>query len=97
MEFLGAGTLDVVLVNRSEPDCKLLKQYATDGVYLLRPDDAQVTQITALGVRPLVGHYTEQTSSKRAEWYKQDSIRHDPSVLGKTLAALVQHRDVPVA
>jgi hypothetical protein len=25
------------------------------------------------------------------------SIRHDPSVLGQTLAALVPHRDVPSA
>lgn len=97
VELLGTGTLDVVLVNRSEHDCQLLKQYAADGVYLLRPDAAEVTQITALGVRPLVGHYAEQTSSKRTLPGKQDSIRHDPSVLGKTLATLVQHRDVPVA
>lgn len=89
VELLGAGTLDVVLVNRSEHDRELLEQYETDGVYLLRPDDAEVTRITALGVQPLVRNYTEQTSSKRDLHDKQDSIRHDPAVLGKTLSTLV--------
>ena len=90
VEALGPSTLDAALINRSDHDPALVAQYAADGVQLLQPDDDQLDRITALGVRPIVRDYTEHTSAKRELWNKQDSIRHDPKLIGEALRELVR-------
>lgn len=90
VEALGPGVLDAALINRSEPEPHVLDRYAADGVFLLRPDDEQLAAIAALGVRPLVRDYTEQPEGKRELWNKQDSIRHDPAVVGMALGKLAR-------
>ena len=89
VEALGPGTLDVTLINQSQHDPALLDQYIADGVHLLQPNDDELAHIAALGVRPLVRDYTEYTATKRELWNKQDSIRHDPKLLGAALRELV--------
>lgn len=86
VDLLGLGVLDVVLVNRSAALIpKMIDQYAVEGVHLLTPDDDEIAQIAALGVHPLVRDYTEVTENKRSLWNKQDTIRHDPELLGMAL------------
>ncbi len=99
VEVLGPDTLDVALINRSEPSEAVLARYAADNVFLLRPDDEQLAQVVALGVRPLVRDFTEQADGTRVLWNKQDSIRHDPEVIGMALHKLALDRqdDAPMA
>jgi uncharacterized cofD-like protein len=86
---LGPGTLDVVLLNRSKPDQATIARYATEGLHLLRPDDAEIAAIGALGVRLVVRALTERSGERRALWNKQDTIRHDPTALQAALRELV--------
>ena len=86
---LGPGTLDAVLLNRSQPDQATIARYATEGLNLLRPDDAEIAAIGALGVRPVVRDLTERSGERRALWNKQDTIRHDPTALQAALRELV--------
>ncbi len=85
-QLLGSDVLDIVLVNRSDglsPD--LLQQYASEGLHLLTPDDTELAHITAMGVLTLVQDFAETTGVKRRLWNKQDTIRHDPDLLGMAL------------
>lgn len=84
--LLGAGTLDAALINRSVPDEQALHQYEAEGLFLLQPDDAEIAQIAALGVTPIVRALTEPIGQKRAIWNKQDTVRHDPAALGAALS-----------
>jgi uncharacterized cofD-like protein len=87
---LGAGALDVALINRGRPDPATLARYADDGVFLLQPDDAEIGAIAAIGVRPLVRDLAEQTDEQRTLWNKQDSVRHDPMALSAALKELLE-------
>lgn len=89
VEMLTPGVLDVALINRSAPDPLLLRQYETEGLFLLQPDDHEIALIRSLGVEPIVRDLTEQITAKRALWNKQDTIRHDPQVLGAVLSELL--------
>ncbi|MCG8350129.1 MAG: YvcK family protein [Chloroflexales bacterium] len=91
VDHLGPGVLDVALINRSTGlDSALVAQYAAEGLHLLEPDDNEIAEIAALGVRPLVRDYAEQLVNKREIWNKQDTIRHDPARLGTALWELLQ-------
>jgi uncharacterized cofD-like protein len=89
VEALGPGTLDAALINRSAPDPATLRRYEDDGVFLLRPDDNELTAIAALGVRPVPRDLTESGGAGRALWNKQDTIRHDTAALGAALQELI--------
>ncbi len=86
---LGPGALDAVLINRSQPDQATIARYAAEGLDLLRPGDAEIAAIAALGVRPIVRDLTERAGEKRALWNKQDTIRHDPVALQVALRELL--------
>jgi uncharacterized cofD-like protein len=91
VDMLGPGTIDVALINRSESvNSSLLAQYAADGIYLLQPYDDEIQRISDLGVRPLVHDYVEANTCKRDLWNKQDTIRHDTTLLGQTLWKVVR-------
>lgn len=86
VDTVGAGVVDLTLINRSEnlaPD--LLGRYAEEGLHLMTPDDDELQAIQRLGVEPLVRDFVEVTSEKRQLWNKQDTLRHDLEVLGMAL------------
>lgn len=91
-DVVGEGVVDVVLINRSDNlDPTILAQYAAEGIYLLKPYNDEIERIATLGVVPLVRDYVETTSSgKRDLWKKQDTIRHNPALLGQTLWEVAQ-------
>jgi uncharacterized cofD-like protein len=89
VEAVGAGVLDAVLINRSQPDPATLARYAADGVFLLQPSDDEIAAIAALGVRPILRELTERPGEQRALWNKQDTVRHDPAALWAALRELV--------
>lgn len=92
VEMLGPGVLDVALINRSDDLApSLVRQYATEGIYLLEPNDAEIQQIADLGVQPLVRDFVEVTE-KRKIWNKQDTLRHDLDVLQWALWKLALDR-----
>ena len=84
-ELLGAGTLNIAIINRSRPAAQSLAPYEAEGLFLLQPDDKEIAQIAALGVTPIVQPLTEPIVQKRAIWNKQDTIRHDTAALGAAL------------
>jgi uncharacterized cofD-like protein len=90
VERLGAGALDAVVINRSEPDPPALAAYAAQGLHFLRPDDAEIDAIRALGMRPVVGALTEAVSGVRDMWNKQDTVRHDAALLGEALRGVLE-------
>lgn len=60
---------------------------------MLQPTDRELADIAALGVRTLVRDYAEMTSGKRELWNKQDTIRHDPALIGLALYKLALDAD----
>jgi uncharacterized cofD-like protein len=95
VELLGPETLDIALINRSDHlPPQMVAEYATDGLHLLRPTDDELRRIAGLGVTPLVRNFAETTEGKRTLWNKQDTIRHDPTLLGLALWKIAQDRAV---
>lgn len=93
VELLGPDTLDAALINRPEQiDPRVAEQYAADGLHLLRPDDRELAAVAALGVAPLVRNLAEITEGKRTLWNKQDTIRHDPTLIGLGLLKVALDR-----
>ncbi len=92
-DLLGAGVVDVALINRSEHiPADVVARYAADGIHLLQPDDSEIARIAALGIAPMVDDYTEPPTEgqRRALWNKQDTIRHNPAYVGEILWKVVQ-------
>ncbi|NJN17452.1 MAG: YvcK family protein [Oscillochloris sp.] len=86
VDLLGPETLDVVLINRSEQiRPEIISAYAAEGLHVLEVEDRQLQQIAALGVTPLVRNFAEASEGKRTLWNKQDTIRHDPTLIGLAL------------
>jgi len=94
VELLGPDTLDLALVNRSSDTLSsyVIAQYAAEGLHMLTPSDTELRQIADLGVTPLVRNFAETSEGKRTLWNKQDTIRHDPTLLGLALWKIAQDR-----
>jgi uncharacterized cofD-like protein len=94
VELLGPGVLDLALLNRSSDTLSsyVVAQYAAEGIHVLEPDEAQLRRIADMGVTPLVRNFAEQREGKRVLWNKQDTIRHDPALLGMALWKLALDR-----
>lgn len=93
LEVVGAGVVHVALINRSDDRITAASRarYAAEGVHVLEPDDEELARIAETGVQPLVNHYLETPAERRRDlWEKQDTIRHDPALLGKTLWEVAQ-------
>ncbi len=94
VELLGPGTLDAALINRSgQIDQGVAAQYAAEGLHLLHPADDELAGVAALGVTPLVRNLAEAGVGKRTLWNKQDTIRHDPTLIGLALLKLALDRE----
>jgi uncharacterized cofD-like protein len=87
-DLLGPGHLDAALINYSPglPE-GLLARLAADGLRVLAPSDAEIAEVAALGVRPLVDDYSEAPGAARQLWNKQDTLRFDAARVGAALAA----------
>ncbi|MEI7770166.1 MAG: gluconeogenesis factor YvcK family protein [Chloroflexales bacterium] len=90
-DLLGPGHLDAAIINRSpQLTTEVRERLAAEGLRVLAPDDAEVAQIAALGVRPLLGDYSEAPGVRRQLWNKQDTLRYDPAKVGAALAAYLE-------
>lgn len=86
VELLGPGVLDSALISRGDQiDFAVRAAYAAAGLHLLEPDDAELAQVRALGVTPLVRELLEVSAGPRELWNKLDTIRSDPQLLGLAL------------
>jgi 2-phospho-L-lactate transferase/gluconeogenesis factor (CofD/UPF0052 family) len=90
VELVGPGVIDAALINRGAADPATVDHYAGQGLHLLRPDDAEIEQIAALGVRPIARDLAEKSGERRALWNKLDTIRHDPAALRGILEELLE-------
>lgn len=94
VNLLGPGVLDIALLNRSDQfDPRVIAEYAAEGLHVLEPNEAELAQIAKLGVRPLVRNLAEATEGKRTLWNKQDTIRHDPTLIGLALWKIALDRE----
>lgn len=85
VEALGPGALTAALVNRSAPDEAALAAYAAQGLHFLRPGEAEIAQMQALGARPVVRDLTGQVAPPQQHWNKLDTVRYDEARLGEAL------------
>ncbi|MGQ9927040.1 MAG: gluconeogenesis factor YvcK family protein [Chloroflexaceae bacterium] len=94
VNLLGPGVLDIALINRSNQlDPQVIAEYAAEGLHMLEPNEEELAQIGKLGVRPLVRNLAEATEGKRTLWNKQDTIRHDPTLIGLALWKIALDRE----
>jgi hypothetical protein len=84
----------VALINRSENLApEVVAEYAAEGLHLLRPTTEELLAINDLGVTPLMRNFAEATEGKRTLWNKQDTIRHDPTLIGLALWKIALERE----
>ncbi|MFQ3664093.1 MAG: gluconeogenesis factor YvcK family protein [Chloroflexaceae bacterium] len=94
VNLLGPGVVDIALLNRSDQiDARVIAEYAAEGLHVLEPNEDELAQIAKLGVRPLVRNLAEASEGKRTLWNKQDTIRHDPTLIGLALWKIALDRE----
>jgi uncharacterized cofD-like protein len=87
--YLGAGALDYTLVNTGVPPRHVVERHRRAGLVLLALSAQELRKIRDLGVRVVAGNLIEAEVEQRLLWNKQDSVRHDPELVGKELAGIV--------
>ena len=87
--YLGAGALDYALVNTGVPPRHVVERHRRAGLVLLALSAQELRKIRELGVRVVAGNLIEAEVEQRLLWNKQDSVRHDPELVGKELAGIV--------
>lgn len=85
VKVLGPGGLDGVLLNQGWADEKAWAAYETLGVSPIYVTKQDLGEIESLGVRPWLFDLTETPPPKPRILHKVDTIRHDPSKLGRAL------------
>jgi uncharacterized cofD-like protein len=90
VELVGPGVIDAALINQGQVEPSVVEHYAAQGLHLLRPGDAEIEQIAALGVRPIARDLAEKAGERRELWNKLDTIRHDPAALRDVLEELLE-------
>jgi uncharacterized cofD-like protein len=93
VSYLGAGRLDYALINTGVPSQHVVERHRRDGLYLLALSAEELRKIGDLGVRVVASNLIEAGSEERLLWNKQDSIRHDPALVGRELAGVVMARE----
>ena len=94
VSYLGLGILDYVVVNSTTPSAELMDLYAREKVNVLLPTPHEIHKIKTMNVKPVLADVADTQSGKRALWQKQDTIRHNPELIAKTLMDLMAERDV---
>jgi len=93
VSYLGIGVLDYVILNSSSPSKELMDLYAREKVNVLIPTDEEIHKIKTMRVNPIIADIADTKSGKRELWQKQDTIRHSPDLIAKTLLEVVkQHK-----
>jgi uncharacterized cofD-like protein len=89
VRYLGPGQVDYTLVNTGVPPQHVVERHQRDGLYALGLSAEELRKIGDLGVRVVAGNLIEASTEERLLWNKQDSIRHDPSLVGRELAGIM--------
>lgn len=90
VSYLGLGILDYVVLNSSTPSTELMELYARENINVLVPTDEEVHKIKTMSVNPILSDIADIRSGKRALWQKQDTIRHNPDLIAKTLLEVMK-------
>ena len=90
LAYMGAGNLDVVMLNTAQPPESAVARLAVDGVQVMPVTHDEVEAIRSMKVAPVLGHYIETHDEARSLWNKQDSIRHDPKLIAHALVSLLE-------
>src|SRR5687767_4351551 len=96
VSYLGAGELDYTLVNTGVPQPAVVERHRRDGLYLLGLSAEELRKIGELGVKVVAGNLIEVGTEERLLWNKQDSIRHDPQLVGSEIAGIVSGHSAQV-
>src|SRR5688572_1050542 len=89
VSYVGPGQLDYALVNTGVPQAAVVERHRRDGLYLLGLSAEELRKIGDLGVKVVAGNLIEAGTEERLLWNKQDSIRHDPELVGQEMAGIV--------
>jgi len=93
VSYLGIGVLDYVVLNSSQPSQELMALYAREKVNVLLPTEEELHKIKTMSVKPILADIADTKSGKRELWQKQDTIRHNPTLIAETLLKLVSTHD----
>ncbi|NBU63345.1 MAG: YvcK family protein [Chloroflexia bacterium] len=87
--LLGAGVLDVALLNNRPATANQIAVLGRDGLQplTLAPNDSEL--IAAMGVQALATPLSEVVDGQRILWNKQDTIRHDVYALRSAILTLL--------
>jgi hypothetical protein len=66
-----------------------VERHRRDGLFLLGLSAEELRKIGELGVQVVAGNLIEQGSEERLLWNKQDAVRHDPQLVARELAGIV--------
>ena len=87
--LLGAGVLDVVLLNNRPATANQVAVLGREGLQPLTLVPHDVELITAMGVRAMALPLSEAADGQRVLWNKQDTIRHDVDALRSAILTLL--------
>lgn len=90
VSYLGLGVLDYVVLNSAKPSKELMDLYAREKVNVLLPTPDEVHRIETMNVAPVLADIADTTSGKRELWQKQDTVRHNPDLIAKTLMNIME-------
>lgn len=98
VSYLGIGVLDYVILNSSRPSQDLMDLYAREKVNVLLPTPEEIHKIETMNVKPILANIADTESGKRELWQKQDTVRHNPDLIAKTLLEVIKkhHKLEPV-
>lgn len=85
VHYLGSSVLNYAIINSSVPSPELMEVYARENVNVLAPIDREIGKIRAMGVTPILADIADVTSGKRELWQKQDTIRHNPTLIAQVV------------
>jgi uncharacterized cofD-like protein len=79
--LLGAGVLDVVLLNNRPATANQIAALGREGLHPLTLAPEDIDLITAMGIQALAMPLSEVDDAQRILWNKQDTVRHDIAAL----------------
>ncbi len=92
VSYLGAGQLDVALINTGVPPEQVVERHRREGLYVLALSAEELRKIEALGVKVVASDLIETDAEVRQLWNKQDSVRHDPALVARELVGILAAR-----
>ncbi|MCX6015942.1 MAG: YvcK family protein [Chloroflexales bacterium] len=87
--LLGAGVLDIVILNSRPATANQIAFLDREGLRPLNIAPEDIDLITAMGVQVLAIPLSESDDSQRTLWNKQDTVRHDISALRSAILTVL--------